>query len=99
MSTKGKTPGRGLDEFRAEHDKSFAIPKRIRAALAELGDSWEYEADFLRRCNTAPGDFIRYRDEFAEFSVETPRRNGQSHAKRVWAGTKAFAAKLRAAVN
>ena len=91
-----KTPGKGRDlqAFRASHDKSFIIPARIKAALEQLGDSWEYEAEFIRRCQLSTGDFARYRDSFLDFSVETGSLNG-NRGKRVWAGSKAFAAKLR----
>lgn len=90
VSTKGKD----LGAFRAAHDKAYIIPRKIKAALAELGDSWEYESDFIRRCAMSSTDFARYRDQFAEFFVET-RSSGGNRGKRVWTGTKAFAAKLR----
>ena len=87
--------GKDLDAFRAQHDKKFIIPTRIKAGLAELGDSWEYEVDFCRRCGVSLSDFANFRDAFLEFSVATPRTAGRSHGKRVWTGSKAFAAKLR----
>jgi hypothetical protein len=95
MSTSQKTKGKGLEAFRAQHDKSFIVPARIKAGLVELGDSWEYEVDFCRRCSISLSDFAAYREPFLEFSVLTPRTGGRSHGKRVWCGSKAFAAKLR----
>lgn len=95
MKNKANAKGKDFAAFRAVHDKSYAVPKRIREALAELGESWEYEADLVRRCGVSHVDFAKFKDAFLEHCVETQRVNGQSHAKRVWAGTKAFAAKLR----
>lgn len=90
---------RNLDDFRKVYDKSLIIPARIKAALADLGDAWETEQEFLRRVACSTTEFARYRDPFIEHSVEIPRsRANGSQAKRVWAGTKQFAAKLRASV-
>lgn len=90
MTSKGKN----LDAFRASHDKSYFVPKKIAATLAVLGDSWEYEGEFIRRCQLSTTDFVAYRDQFKDFYVETTGTAG-NRGKRVWAGTKAFAAKLR----
>lgn len=89
--TKQKTSGKDLIAFRAAHDKSFIVPAKIRAGLESLGESWEYEAEFLRRCGLSTTDFSIYRDEFSEFWVQT----GGKSPKRVWAGTAKFAATLR----
>jgi hypothetical protein len=91
------TAGKDLAAFRAAHDKSFIIPQKIRLGLGALGDGWEYEADFIKRCGVCNADFGAFRDEFAEFFVET-RATGKT-PKRVWAGTKAFATKLRETVT
>lgn len=90
--------GKDLAAFRAAHDKGTIVPKRISAGLAELGDSWEYEADFIRRCGLSTTDFAAYREQFKEFYVETPRASGAARGKRAWAGTKAFAKQLREAI-
>lgn len=91
----GKQAGKDLDAFRAAHDKAFIVPKRIKDALAELGDSWEYEGEFIRRCGVSTADFAAHREPFmADFTVETASAGG-NRGKRVWAGTKAFAAKIR----
>ena len=99
MATKAekKPIGKDLAAFRAAHDKSFIIPKRIRDALEALGDSWEYEGEFIRRCGVSPLDFSTYRDQFQDFYVDTSTQ--RDRAKRVWAGSKVFAAKMRAALN
>lgn len=86
-----KTPGKDVQAFRELHDKSYIIPKKIKDGLAALGDSWEYEADFMRRCGLSHTDFAAHRDDFMEFYVTV----GGQKSKRVWAGTKSFAAKLR----
>lgn len=89
MTSKAK--GRDIDAFRAAHDKSFIVPKRIREGLAALGDSWEYEVEFIKRCQLDTTSFAAYREQFKDFYVEI----GGKSPKRVWSGTKAFANKLR----
>lgn len=84
--------GKGLAEFQAAHDKSFIVPKAIKQGLAELGDSWEYEGDFIKRCKLSVTDFSKYRDQFKTHVVETSGRN----PKRILAGTIKFADALRA---
>lgn len=86
-----KTVGKDVQAFRELHDKSYIIPKKIKDGLAALGDSWEYEGDFMRRIGVSQTDFAAYRDEFMEFYVVL----GGKNTKRVWAGTKSFATKLR----
>lgn len=88
MATKGKC----LAEFQAVHDRSFIVPKNIKQGLADLGDSWEYEAEFIKRCKLSQTDFSRYRDQFKPHIIETAGRN----PKRIWAGTAKFAEALRA---
>lgn len=85
--------GKDIQAFRELHDKSYIIPKKINAALAELGDSWEYEADFMKRCQVGSTDLARYREQFSDFHFEVRVMNRST--KRVWCGTKKFAAKLR----
>jgi len=97
MATRAKpvtTKGKSMDAFRASHDKSYFVPRKIAAGLEALGESWEYEGEFIRRCQLSVTDFAAYRDQFIDFSIETPGTMGL-RGKRVWAGTKAFAAKLR----
>lgn len=99
MSEKKARPGGGknLETFRAAHDKAYIIPARIKKGLAELGESWEYEVEFIRRCGLSQVDFADYREQFTDFYVDTGGSH-RSRGKRVWAGTKAFAAKLREVV-
>jgi hypothetical protein len=92
-----KVGGKDLEMFRAAHDRSFIIPRRIKDALATLGESWEYEAEFIKRCGLSQSDFALYRDQFADFFVETANSH-RSRGKRVWAGSKAFATRLRGVV-
>jgi hypothetical protein len=96
MSEKKARPagGKDLEAFRAAHDKNYIVPARIKKGLSELGESWEYEADFIRRCGLSQTDFAAYRDQFDEFFVDTDGSH-RNRGKRVWAGTKPFAAKLR----
>ena len=86
-----KQTGHSVAEFRAAHDKSFIVPAKIRAGLASLGECWEYEAEFLRRCGLSTTDFSIYRDQFVEFWIQT----GGKSPRRVWAGTAKFAETLR----
>lgn len=87
--------GKGIDDFRASYDRSFIVPKRIKDGLAALGDSYESELEFMRRCGISVTDLSQYREPFAEFYIEVGGRN----PKRLWAGTKAFAAKCRGFVQ
>lgn len=83
--------GKSLNDFCNAHDKATIVPKKIKEGLRALGNSWEYEADFIKRCKLSQTDCANYRDQFAEHWLEltTPR-------KRIWAGTVAFAETLRA---
>lgn len=88
---KEAAKGRSLSEFREAHDKNTIVPAKIRKGLAKLGkSSWEYEADFVKRCGLSQTDVARFRDQFAEywFDLTTPR-------KRIWAGSSAFADELK----
>lgn len=87
--------GRGLDEFRVNFDKSYIVPKRIAAALEKLGSGWQYEVEFSKLAGVNLTDLAHYRPQFEEFVVALNRDGG----KRVWAGTKGFAAKLREMVS
>lgn len=86
-----KSAGRTVLDFRAEHDKSYIVPKRIRDALQKLGNSWEYEVGFLRLAGLSTTDLATYRDEFSEYLVLVGGRN----PKRIWAGTVELAKQLR----
>lgn len=88
MATKGKD----VSAFQAAHDKAFIVPKAIKQGLAELSDSWEYEAEFIKRCKLSQTDFSKFREQFKAHVIETSGRN----PKRVWAGTVKFAGRLRA---
>jgi len=96
---KPKKGGRPPEDFQKEHDQSYIVPARIREGLAELGDTWEYEADFMKRIGCNAPMVTPYRDQFAEFIVDIKPRAGRSHSKRAWAGSKKLADKLREMVN
>jgi hypothetical protein len=92
MATAAKTAkGKDLEAFRSAHDKSFIVPEKIRKGLADLGESWEYMSEFIRRIGVSQSDFAAYRQPFNDHVVET----SGAASKLVIAGTKAFAAKLR----
>lgn len=90
-NVKSAPKGKSLEDFRGLHDDSFIVPNKFRAALESLGESWEYEKDFIIRAGVNQTQFGRYREQFADFQIEI----GGKTKKRVWAGTKAFANKLR----
>lgn len=92
MSAK-KQQGKDVETFRQLHDKNFKIPKKIKDALAELGESWEYEADFIKRCSVSNTDFAMFRDNFTEYWLEAKSDN--RNPKRVWCGSVKLANKLR----
>lgn len=82
-----------LQDFRAVHDKSFVIPAKIKEGLAKLGnEGWEEEPNFVKLCGVSVADFSRFREQFADFYVVV---GGLRSGKRVWAGSKQLAAKMR----
>lgn len=89
---KGDATGRSLSEFRATHDKSYIVPKKIRDGLAKLGEGWEYEMNFAKLAGISLSDLAAFRSLFEEHLVVVDR------TRRAWAGTKATAAKMRAMV-
>jgi hypothetical protein len=88
-----KLSGKDIDSFRQLHDKNFKVPRQIKAALAELGDAWEYEGEFIKRCGVSVTDFAHFRDQFSDHWLEA--KTTSRNTKRVWCGTKKFADKLR----
>lgn len=91
--TAKKQSGKDIESFRQLHDKNFKVPRKIKAALAELGEAWEYEAEFIKRCGVSNTDFAVFREDFAEHWLEAKSDN--RNAKRVWCGTVKLANKLR----
>lgn len=91
VTSRAKLQGKDLAAFKNEYDPDTIVPGKIKAALAELGDAWTSEVDFCRAAGIAGHVLARYRDVFTGFWVEMGGRN----PKRLWAGTKTFAAKMR----
>lgn len=91
---KPAAKGHSLEMFRKTYDKKTVIPAKIKAGLAQLGESWEYEGDFVKRCGISVTEFSQYREPFAHHCVELPRRGGLQ-SKRAWCGSTGFANKLR----
>jgi len=89
----GHISGRSLGEFREKHDRSFIVPKKIRAALAALGSGWEYEMPLAKLAGVSLADLSAFRAMFEDHIVIVDR------TKRAWAGTKATADKMRAMVS
>lgn len=90
-STPSKPMGRSLEEFRANHDKSFIVPAKIKAALEKLGNGWQSELEFAKLAGLSMTDLGAYRAQFDAFVVPISRDG----SRRVWAGTKAFASRMR----
>lgn len=90
-----KHSGKTMADFRAAHDKSFIVPKKIEAGLLKLGpEGWEYEQAFMRIAEVGTIDLANFRDQFEDFIVTV----GGKNAKRCWCGSKELAKKLRAMV-
>lgn len=82
-----------LADFKAAHDKSFIVPQKIKAGIDALGkDGWEYEAEFIKSSGVNQNDISKFREQFTDFVVLI-RQDGRE--KRVWAGSKTLADKLR----
>lgn len=90
------TKGKSFEDFRTIYDRKTNAKKRIDAGLEELGDSWEYIGEFLKRIRLATTQWGLYRVPYLEHLVDAPRTDRHGGIKVVIAGTKAYAAKLRA---
>ena len=90
--THAGPPRKTLADFRAEHDKDFIIPRRIKEGLKLIG--WEYETAFAKICGVSMADISTYREQFLDHVVPI-RRDG----KRAWAGTPSMATEMRKMVS
>ncbi len=82
--------GKSLAEFKQTYDKDTIVPQKIRDALEQLGEGWEYEAPFAKLAGISMTDMGTYREQFADYIVYLRR-----DAKKVWAGTKKLAVQMR----
>ena len=83
--------GRTLAEFRSVYDKDFVVPAKIASALKRLGaNGWETEMNFARMAGISMQDISNYREKYMDHVVLVERGS-----RRIWAGTKGLAAKLR----
>lgn len=89
--------GKDLDSFRAAYSRKDRAVRAVREGLKALGESWEYESDFIKRCKLSTTDFCAAREGFMDHSIEV-RAKGRN-TRRVWAGTAAFAKKMREAIQ
>lgn len=69
-----KAKGKTLDDFNLAHNPDVKIPAAIAAGLvsllAEGPQSWEYEGEFMKRCNGVGNNNIgKYREQFAKHIV------------------------------
>lgn len=78
-----------LADFRATYDKSYVVPKKVKAALSALGSGWEYEVDFAKQAGVSLSDIGMFRDQFNEHIVQV------KEGRRIWAGTKSLAEQMR----
>lgn len=86
-----KPLGKSIEEFRAAHDKSFIVPRRIKEALEKLGATWQTELEFAKLAGISITDLAAFRQQFEDFVVHVSRDG----SRRVWAGTKGLAQKMR----
>jgi hypothetical protein len=89
--------GKDFEALRALHDPSYIVPRKIKAGLESLGaECWEYEEEFRKRCGiNSPNTFAPFREQFKDFYIEVPGKT----LKRIWAGSKAFATKIRSTLQ
>lgn len=85
--------GKGLEDFTRKHGPPDIGP-RVLAGLKQLGESWEGTLEFMQRCGIGARHLAEMKERFAEYTV--PVKDCAKRPTVVWAGTKAFAAKLRA---
>lgn len=80
---------RSVSQFREEYDKSFYIPKKIDAALKELGSGWLYESEFCKLAGVSPTDLSAFRDQYSDRIVQL------KEGRRAWAGRPSVAKEMR----
>ncbi len=85
-----QTSVKNLSEFREKYDRSYYVPRKIKAALQELGHGWEYELEFSRLAGVSLQDIAAVRDQFHEYVVAVERGG-----RRVWTGSKKTAEEMR----
>lgn len=88
----GRKTGRSIEEFRNAFDKATIVPSRVKAALAALGTGWMTELEFAKLAGVSLPDLGTYREAFEGHVVVLP---GEHKGKRLWAGTKAVATRMR----
>jgi len=86
--------GRSLADFKKEFDKNTYIPEKIKAALKELGDGWEYEHEFSKRSGVNYTDLNIFKPEFEEHFVYIKKES-----KKIWCGTKTMAKQLKELIS
>lgn len=85
---------KGADDFQKLYDKSYTIPKKIKEGLEKLGpDGWEYQTEFAKMCGI--GNLADFNAFATQFEKDHCVVVGGSKGKRVWAGSKALATKMR----
>ena len=82
--------GRTLAEFRSLHDKDTITNNKVKAAIRQLGERWEYEADFVRRAGVSYTDLGHTREAYSGYWLML-RREG----KRVWSGSKEMITQMK----
>ncbi len=93
-SPKKKT----LAEFKSLYDPNVCIPAAIRAGFASLlaaegPEGWEYELDFMKRCDLNVTKLAQFRDQF-EKHIVIVRPAGKTE-RRIWFGDVKIAEKAR----
>lgn len=83
--------GKSVADFRKQYDKNFIVPSRIEKALKQLGSSgWETELNFAKLAGVSMTDIGLFREQYQDHVVLVERGS-----RRIWAGSKSLAKKLR----
>lgn len=77
-----KPKGRSLQEFKSTFDKNTIIPQKIKKALKELGNGWEYENEFIKRAGINYTDLNMFKSEFEDYFIFLTKQH-----KKIWCGT------------
>lgn len=86
-----------LADFKAQFDPDVVVPNKIKAALASLlkegPESWEMEAEIIKRAGISQTQMSAYRGQFEKHivSARSPGKDG----KRIWFADAKVAAKAR----
>jgi hypothetical protein len=98
MSIIGK--GKTEEDFKGRFVRATVIPRKIDAALAQLGPKgYEDNMGFTRRAGVSANDLAAFRDQYRDYIIEAREVGGDSRARILWCGSKEFAKRLRGLID